>query len=89
VLTIPDNYYRDLEARCQLDTELLAKLKRYNVLYDENADGQFLHFYTREVNGVFFEVVQRIGDYANYGEINAHIRMASQARATAAQREVE
>lgn len=88
VLTIPDNYYRDLEARCQLDAALLAELKRYNVLYDENADGQFLHFYTREVNGVFFEVVQRVGDYANYGEINAHIRMASQARATAAQTEL-
>ncbi|MDW6005238.1 bifunctional sugar phosphate isomerase/epimerase/4-hydroxyphenylpyruvate dioxygenase family protein [Vibrio mangrovi] len=86
VLEIPDNYYRDLEARCQLDEAFLARLKQFNLLYDENADGQFLHFYTREINGVFFEVLQRIGDYGNYGEINAHIRLASQARETAKQR---
>jgi 4-hydroxyphenylpyruvate dioxygenase len=84
ILDIPDNYYRDLEARCQLDIDLINKLKKFNILFDENSSGKFMHFYTKEINGVFFEVLQRIDGYDNYGEINAHIRMASQARQTVA-----
>jgi 4-hydroxyphenylpyruvate dioxygenase len=80
LLAIPENYYRDLDARFALEPELLARLRRLNILYDRNDDGEFFHFYTREAHGVFFEVVQRIGDYDRYGEANAHIRMASQAR---------
>ena len=35
------------------------------MLLDRNADGEFLHFYTEVLGGrVFFEVVQRIGDYS-------------------------
>ncbi|MBL1375875.1 bifunctional sugar phosphate isomerase/epimerase/4-hydroxyphenylpyruvate dioxygenase family protein [Zobellella iuensis] len=79
ILSIPDNYYRDLDARFALEPELLARLKRLNILYDRNDEGEFFHFYTHEVQGVFFEVVQRRG-YSRYGEINAHIRLASQAR---------
>lgn len=79
MLPIPDNYYADLEARLSLDEGFLADLRALNLLYDENDTGYFIHFYTREVNGVFFEVVQR-EQYAGYGEINAHIRMAAQAR---------
>ncbi|SDH79363.1 4-hydroxyphenylpyruvate dioxygenase [Vibrio xiamenensis] len=80
VLPISDNYYRDLDARFQLDPELLAKLREYNVLYDQNEEGHFFHFYTKEQFGVFFEVVQRV-NYQGYGESNAHIRLAAQARA--------
>ena len=44
-------------------------------------DGEFLHFYTEVLGGrVFFEVVQRIGGYAGYGEVNAPIRMAAHRR---------
>ena len=43
--------------------------------------GEFLHFYTEVLGGrVFFEVVQRIGGYAGYGEVNAPIRMAAHRR---------
>lgn len=79
VLPIPANYYRDIEARFQLPEEIIAQLKAANILYDRNDEGEFFHFYTREVQGVFFEVVQRVGNYQGYGEANAHIRFAAQA----------
>lgn len=79
ILPIPANYYRDLDARFQLEAELLATMQAYNVLYDENDDGHFFHFYTKEHFGVFLEVVQRV-NYQGYGEPNAHIRLAAQAR---------
>ncbi|QXO18193.1 MULTISPECIES: bifunctional sugar phosphate isomerase/epimerase/4-hydroxyphenylpyruvate dioxygenase family protein [Vibrio] len=79
ILPIPANYYRDLEARFQLDTELLALMQEYHILYDQNEEGHFFHFYTTEHFGVFFEVVQRV-NYQGYGEPNAHIRLAAQAR---------
>lgn len=79
ILPIPANYYRDLDARFQLEGELLATMQAYNVLYDENDDGHFFHFYTKEHFGVFLEVVQRV-NYQGYGEPNAHIRLAAQAR---------
>ncbi|XAW89001.1 TIM barrel protein [Vibrio sp. CDRSL-10 TSBA] len=79
ILPIPANYYRDLEARFQLDSELLALMQEYHILYDQNEEGHFFHFYTTEHFGVFFEVVQRV-NYQGYGEPNAHIRLAAQAR---------
>ncbi|NVK41121.1 MAG: sugar phosphate isomerase/epimerase and 4-hydroxyphenylpyruvate domain-containing protein [Oceanospirillaceae bacterium] len=80
LLPVPQNYYRDLDARFALEPELLERLQSMNLLYDRNDDGEFFHFYTREVHGVFFEVVQRVGGYNRYGEANAHIRLAAQAR---------
>ncbi|OUR71324.1 xylose isomerase [Marinomonas sp. 42_23_T18] len=79
-LPIPANYYRDLEARLGLTNGLMKKLEAGNIMYDQNEEGEFFHFYTQEVHGVFFEVVQRVGDYSRYGEANAFVRMASQAR---------
>ncbi len=79
-LPIPQNYYRDLEARFGLAPELMAKLQSHNIMYDRNEEGEFFHFYTEEVHGVFFEVVQRVGDYSRYGEANAFVRLAAQAR---------
>ncbi|MDP2522714.1 TIM barrel protein [Neptunomonas phycophila] len=79
LLPIPENYYRDLDARFALDAGLLDQMKANHVLYDRNEDGEFFHFYTQTVHGVFFEVVQRIDDYNRYGEANAFIRLASQA----------
>ncbi|MFD1384565.1 bifunctional sugar phosphate isomerase/epimerase/4-hydroxyphenylpyruvate dioxygenase family protein [Rhodanobacter aciditrophus] len=79
-LPIPDNYYRDLEARLGLEPALIRKLQDHNIMYDENEDGAFFHCYTEEVSGVFFEVLQRVDGYNNYGEANAYVRMASQAR---------
>lgn len=79
-LPIPDNYYLDLDARFALEPELLARMKQHNIMYDRNEQGEFFHCYTREANGVFFEILQREGDYQQYGEPNAHIRLAAQSR---------
>jgi 4-hydroxyphenylpyruvate dioxygenase len=83
LLDIPDNYYEDLDAR--LAPSLLADMRALGVLYDRDAEGEFLHFYTAILGGrVFFEVVQRIGGYAGYGELNAPVRMAAHRRQRAA-----
>ena len=42
------------------------------------ARGDFLHFYTETVGGVFFEVVERRGGYDGYGAPNAPVRLAAQ-----------
>lgn len=80
ILPIPDNYYRDLVAQYQLDGKLIEHMKAHNILYDESEEGRFFHFYTKEVHGVFFEVLQRVEEYQGFGEANAHIRLAAQAR---------
>ena len=81
VLPIPDNYYDDLDARLALPAEQLADLRRLHVLFDRSADGDFLHFYTEVIGGrLFFEAVQRVGDYRAFGEVNSPIRMAAHRR---------
>jgi 4-hydroxyphenylpyruvate dioxygenase len=77
-LPVPDNYYDDLDARFDLDPELLATLRRLGLLYDRDAEGEFLHFYTATVGRVFFEVVERRGGYDGYGAANAPVRLAAQ-----------
>jgi 4-hydroxyphenylpyruvate dioxygenase len=80
VLAIGENYYADLAARFDLSRELLDQMRGFNILYDADANGAFLHFYFREIEGLFFEVLQRVGDYDRYGERNAPVRLAAQAR---------
>lgn len=77
-LQIPANYYEDLDARFALDPEFLATLRELNLLYDRDADGEFLHFYTATVGSVFFEMVERRGAYDGYGAPNAPVRHAVQ-----------
>ncbi|WP_104139383.1 bifunctional sugar phosphate isomerase/epimerase/4-hydroxyphenylpyruvate dioxygenase family protein [Arthrobacter sp. ZGTC131] len=77
-LQIPANYYEDLDARFGLDPDFLAKLQDLNLLYDRDADGEFLHFYTATVGSVFFEMVERRGSYDGYGAPNAPVRHAVQ-----------
>ena len=81
ILGIPANYYDDLDARLAPDPELLAAMRECDVLMDRDAHGEFVHFYTDVLGGrLFFEVVQRIGGYAGYGEVNGPIRMAAHRR---------
>jgi len=81
LLPIPDNYYDDLDARLAPPPEQLAAMRELGVLLDRDGQGEFLHFYTEVLGGrVFFEVVQRIGGYEGYGEVNAPIRMAAHRR---------
>ncbi|WP_214370730.1 bifunctional sugar phosphate isomerase/epimerase/4-hydroxyphenylpyruvate dioxygenase family protein [Pseudonocardia sp. H11422] len=81
LLAIPDNYYDDLDARLAPPPDLLAALREHGVLYDRDANGAFLHFYTAVLGSrVFFEVVQRVDGYNGYGEVNAPVRMAAHRR---------
>jgi 4-hydroxyphenylpyruvate dioxygenase len=80
LLTIPENYYDDLEARVDLTSAEIDQLKALNILYDRDLTGAFWQAYTTTLDGgFFFEIVQRDG-YAGYGAANAGIRLAAQAR---------
>lgn len=79
VLKVPPTYYDVLNVRFDLDKGLIEKMRQFNILYDEDAGGRFFHFYSVEINGLFFEVVQRDG-YAGFGAVNAPVRMAAQTR---------
>jgi 4-hydroxyphenylpyruvate dioxygenase len=80
-LPIPNNYYEDIGARWGLDDERLAMLRTHNILYDRDDAGEFLHAYTDPFDDrFFFEIVQRIGSYQQYGAANASVRMAAQAK---------
>jgi 4-hydroxyphenylpyruvate dioxygenase len=80
-LPIGGNYYDDLDARYDLPDGLLERLKQGNILFDQDDDGQFLQLYSRPFGeGLFFEIVQRIGRYNGYGAPNAPFRIAAQAR---------
>jgi 3-dehydroshikimate dehydratase len=83
-LPIPDNYYDDLVARLDLDPSLVETMRAYGVLYDRDEDGEFFHFYTAMLGRrMFFEVVQRVGDYDGFGFPNTPMRMAAQFRHSA------
>jgi 4-hydroxyphenylpyruvate dioxygenase len=81
LLPIPGNYYEDIEARWGLEPDRLEMLRAHNILYDRDDGGEFLHAYTDPFDDrFFFEIVQRIGDYQQYGAANASVRMAVQAK---------
>jgi 4-hydroxyphenylpyruvate dioxygenase len=83
ILHIGGNYYDDVEARFGLDPALTARLRAANVLYDEDAGGQFFQLYSlTRPEGLFIEIVQRQGGYRGYGAPNAPFRIAAQKRAT-------
>ncbi|MFL5254713.1 MAG: bifunctional sugar phosphate isomerase/epimerase/4-hydroxyphenylpyruvate dioxygenase family protein [Rhodopila sp.] len=80
-LPIPPNYYDDVAARWGLDDDRVAELRQHNLLYDRDGNGEFLHAYTDPFDDrFFFEIVQRIGGYNQYGAANASVRMAAQAK---------
>jgi 4-hydroxyphenylpyruvate dioxygenase len=87
-LQAPENYYEDLAARFDLDPALLERMQALRVLYDRIGAGEFFHLYTRAINGVFFEVIERRGGYDRYGEANAPVRLAAQAAAERSAAEV-
>ncbi|RYF69566.1 MAG: 4-hydroxyphenylpyruvate dioxygenase, partial [Comamonadaceae bacterium] len=78
---ISDNYYDDLPTRLDIDAALVQRMRAAGVLFDRSAAGDYLHIYTESFEqGIFFEVVQRVGAYDGYGATNAPARMASQAQ---------
>lgn len=82
LLTIPANYYDDLESRLDLPPDLFAAVRENSILYDSDDHGEYLHFFTEIVGSrVFFEVVQRIDRYAGYGApASTPLRMAAHRR---------
>lgn len=80
-LSIPKNYYADLQATFGLDDDLIAQLRRGNVLYDRASGAEYFQIYSRPIfNGFFFEIVERRMGYAGYGARNAPIRLAAQSK---------
>ncbi|TNF21381.1 MAG: sugar phosphate isomerase/epimerase and 4-hydroxyphenylpyruvate domain-containing protein [Rhodobacteraceae bacterium] len=80
-LPMSENYYADLAARFALAPEMLDRLRAANILYDEDAGGAFLQFYSRPfAGGMFFEIVERRAGYGGYGGPNAPFRIAAQKR---------
>lgn len=77
-LRMPSNYYDDLDARFDLEPDLLEALRELDLLYDRDADGSFIHFYTPTIGDVFFEIVERRGTYDGYGAASAPVRLAAQ-----------
>ena len=85
LLSIPENYYDDLEARLGLDPEMTDRLKAAGVLYDRDEQGEYFQLYTAPfAERFFFEVVERRGGYSGFGAVNAPIRLAAQARGSRA-----
>jgi len=81
LLPIARNYYADLAARFDIMHAMLERLRRQNILYDEDARGTFFQLYSRPfADGMFFEIVQRTGGYDGYGGPNAPFRIAAQKR---------
>ncbi len=50
---------------------LVEQLAAYGAMYDRDDTGEFVHFYTATVGGLFLEVVERRGGYQGYGAPNA------------------
>jgi 4-hydroxyphenylpyruvate dioxygenase len=80
LLSIPENYYDDLEAKTDLSAERIDDFKTHNILYDRDGGAEYLQVYTKTFDDrFFFEIVERRG-YAGFGAANAPIRLAAQTR---------
>ena len=67
-LSLPKNYFDDLGTRYNLSQADLRKLRESNVMYDTDADGEFLHACTDTFdNRFFFEYVERRRGYSGFG----------------------
>lgn len=78
ILRIPDNYYVDLQARLHLSDEFVDVLRRLDILYDRSADGEYFHAYTTVIGSqVYFELIERRGNYRGRPLADAPIRMAA------------
>jgi 4-hydroxyphenylpyruvate dioxygenase len=63
-LTIPDNYYEDLEERVGKIDEDIAPLKELGILVDRDDEGYLLQIFSKPVEDrptLFFEIIQRKG----------------------------
>jgi 4-hydroxyphenylpyruvate dioxygenase len=80
LLDIPGNYYDDVEAKTDLSTGMIDKLKAHSILYDREGATEYFQIYTPAIEGkFFFEIVERRA-YRGFGAPNAPIRLAAQTR---------
>ena len=80
LLSMPENYYDDLEARTDLSTAQIEVLRTNSILYDRDEAGEYFQAYTRAFEDLFFfEIVERRA-YKGFGAVNASIRLAAQTR---------
>lgn len=78
-LPVPANYYEDLVARFG-QAEGMATLQQQQILYDRDAQGgEFFHRYSWPFSEgrFFFELTERRGGYAQYGAVNAAVRLSA------------
>jgi 4-hydroxyphenylpyruvate dioxygenase len=81
VLDIPANYYDDLDARYDLEPDLLHEMRELGVMYDRTPEGEYHHFATELLGGrVILQVVQRSPSYQGHGEPDSPVRMAAHRR---------
>lgn len=81
LLEVPPNYYDDLEAKTDLSTDEIDRLRAGNILYERDGTAEYLQVYTRTFEDrFFFEIVERRGGYTGFGASNAQIRLTAQAR---------
>ncbi|MRG60656.1 TIM barrel protein [Agromyces sp. CFH 90414] len=82
ILEIPDNYYDDLDARLDLPSGFVDRLREHSILYDRDERGEYLHLFTEMLGSrVFFEVVQRVDGYDGLGDPRSvPLRMAAHRR---------
>ena len=80
LLKIPEPYYDDLEAKFDFEESTLDRMRKLNILFDNDHAGFYWQFYTQVfADRFFFEVVQR-QKYDGYGAVNTAIRLAAQSR---------
>ena len=80
-LPMTENYYADLESRFDIAPDQLAAMRRHNILYDRDENGEFFQLYSRPfAGGMFFEIFERKNGYNGYGAPNAPFRIAAQKR---------
>ncbi|MGH1332095.1 MAG: bifunctional sugar phosphate isomerase/epimerase/4-hydroxyphenylpyruvate dioxygenase family protein [Paracoccaceae bacterium] len=80
-LPISANYYDDIASRFELEPTEIERMKAAQILYDCDETGAFYQLYSRPLSGgLFFEIVQRVGDYGGYGAPNSPFRIAAQKR---------
>lgn len=87
LLPIPASYYVELGLETDLAPGMIETLREHQLLYAaDGRGGEFLQAYTETFQDkVFFEIVQRLGGYQDYGASNAPVRMAAQAKRRRAQ----
>jgi 4-hydroxyphenylpyruvate dioxygenase len=80
LLSIPENYYDDLEAKIDIEPALLDRMRAENILYDREGTTEYFQMYTQTFDErFFFEIVERRA-YKGFGAPNAQVRLTAQSR---------